>query len=696
MNSTPPIAKEFLDKRLSRLRHFLGKALQMWTREVDPDDAADAGVFLSTASLALKYDDKLTDDELAMISLSLDAARRRIDALNHGEAPWRSQRGRHALGYRSRVDNSIQPFGVVVPETYNPARPHRLDVVLHGSVRVRPLMPLTFINWFEESLDRAPRQPNPITHDWIEMYPFGRAENCYRWAGETDIFEAIDATCRRYNIDRDRVVLRGLSMGASGTWHVGLKHPGEFAALGPWCGYVDTYEFSHMPCHSFPRVEKLPPLQESLLHLNDAQDYVRNALTIPPIAAMGADDQFFDAHEYMRRVMKKEGVRMMNLVAPKTGHAIEPKTHAVQMKKIDRYVKQGRRPTRGEVVFTTWSLRYGRCHWLQLLGLGKHYERARFEAKRVKPGVIRVSRLENVTRFAIANEGWGGAAREIWIGGKRVRVESSPSPFLGRGQGEGLRPSSPTSSRSENKKTLSKTLTLPSPGGRGEEKTLTPALSLRRAREQEKTVLVRRGAAWVQQTAPPGGFAKSPGMQGPIDDAFLDSFLCVRGTGKPWFPRVNAWANARLDDFAKTWAIYQRGELQIVDDANVTPEQVATRSLVLFGDPGSNAWIARALTAFARRKHQPLAWTRRELKLARKSYAPAAHVPMLIHPSPLDGAAGRYVVFNTGHTFGGKEFGTINYLLFPRLGDWAIAEAAGDASDTSRAVATGFFNERWR
>ena len=43
---------------------------------------------------------------------------------------------------------------------------------------------------------------------------------------------------------------------------------------------------------------------------------------------------------------------------------------------------------------------------------------------------------------------------------------------------------------------------------------------------------------------------------------------------------------------------------------------------------------------------------------------------MLIQPNPL--AAGRYVVLNSGHTFHEKELASLNYLLFPRLGDWAV------------------------
>ena len=63
---------------------------------------------------------------------------------------------------------------------------------------------------------------------------------------------------------------------------------------------------------------------------------------------------------------------------------------------------------------------------------------------------------------------------------------------------------------------------------------------------------------------------KRPGLQGPIDDAFTTPFLCVRGTGKPWNPAVQAWADASLKRFAYEWHRYFRGELPVKDDTDVT------------------------------------------------------------------------------------------------------------------------------
>lgn len=183
--------------------------------------------------------------------------------------------------------------------------------------------------------------------DFIELHPLGRVENCYRWAGETDVFEAIEAVCRNYSIDRDRIVLRGMSMGASGTWHLGLKHPDRFVALGPYCGYVDTHRFSETPIPGFIKVGPLPEHQERGLHMLDSVDYAANAGVVPTIAAIGDQDVFFQAHVIMGEAFAKEKLQLVNLISPGTGHVIDPVTHAEQMRCIGEYTARGSTMHRG-------------------------------------------------------------------------------------------------------------------------------------------------------------------------------------------------------------------------------------------------------------------------------------------------------------------------------------------------------------
>jgi hypothetical protein len=213
-------------------------------------------------------------------------------------------------------------------------------------------------------------------------------------------------------------------------------------------------------------------------------------------------------------------------------------------------------------------------------------------------------------------------------------------------------------------------------------------------------VFARQGGQW-KCLGPRDDVAltgKRPGLQGPIDDAFTTPFLCVRGTGQPWNPAVGAWADASLRRSAYEWARYLRGDLPVKDDTEVTEADVRTKNLILFGDPGSNLWIRKALP------NLPVTWNCDEVRLGGEHHSAKDHAPAFICASPLPGAGDHYLVLNSGHTFHEKEFAAFNYLLFPRLGDWAVIKvtSGAEAWQTTAAVFpekvvhAGFFDEEWK
>ena len=365
-------------------------------------DLADAAIFAKGIVWALRYDDKLTPADATLLTKALERGNERAAALEAGKKPWSEKKGPIARGYVSAVDGSVQPYGVIVPAGYDRSKPMRLDVVLHGSSQPVGMSELRFMSRFDEGDDGGKAAPE---QDFIELHPLGRVENCYRWAGETDVFEAIEAVCRNYNIDRDRIVLRGMSMGASGTWHLGLKHPDRFVALGPYCGYVDTHQFSQTPLPNFVKVGDLPPYQEKALHMLDSIDYAANAGVVPAIACMGEKDVFFQAHVLMGKAMETEGLKMVNLISPGTGHVIDPVTHKEQMRRIGEYAAKGLDHAPRHLRFVTWTLKYSRCHWLQILGLEEHYARAELEADVADDGAVEVKEPKNITRFRRAAAG---------------------------------------------------------------------------------------------------------------------------------------------------------------------------------------------------------------------------------------------------------------------------------------------------
>ena len=607
------------------------------------DPLADADLFHKGIVWALRYETNLTTKDVALLNTSLQRGHQRSDALIANQTSWTSRKGKALRGFISAVDGSTQPYGVIVPASYDGVKPMRLDVVLHGSTRPAGLNELRFGAQFDEG-DEV-EKPAPAT-DFIELHPLGRVENCYRWAGETDVFEAIESVCRNYKIDRDRIVLRGMSMGASGTWHMGLKHPSRFVALGPYCGYVDTHRFSETPIPNFIKVGPLPAHQERALHMLDSVDYAANAGVVPAIAAIGDQDVFFQAHVIMGQAMAREGLQLVNLISPGTGHVIDPVTHREQMRRIGEHASKGLDHAPRTLRFVTWTLKYNRCHWVEVLALKEHYERAEIVAIAAEDGSVEVAEPKNITRFAIHPPMVNASVAKLRIGGAGVALP--------------------------------------------DRKTGDPARAV---------VLARQNGEWkfvgtLDAVALTG---KRPGLQGPIDDALATPFLCVLGTGEPWNPAVDAWAKATLRRFSYEWARYMRGDLPVKKDTEVTDADVRTKNLILFGDPGSNLWIRKALPKL------PVAWSPGEVRLGTEIHSAKDHVPVLICASPLPEAVGHYLVLNSGHTFHEKEFAALNYLLFPRLGDWAVIRVMPGAENwqpsstvfPEEIVHAGFFDEQW-
>lgn len=598
---------------------------------------ADVDIFRRAVQWGLDYNDTYTEADRRAIQQGLDLGKERAGHLANEKFPWTDRKGKVIRGFRSNIDDSVQPYGVIVPASYDPSTPMRLHVVLHGSVRPVGMVELRF-------MQRFMGEDPPPDVNYIELHPLGRVENCYRWGGETDVFEAIEATCRNYNIDRDRIVLRGMSMGASGTWHLGLKHPDKFVAIGPYCGYVDTREFSKTPLGNFIVVNELPEYQSRVLHMLDSIDYAANAGVVPAIAAMGEKDIFFDAHVLMKNAQAREGLTMTNLISPGTGHVIDPAVHAEQLRLIGEYEDKGLEHLPQTVRFVTWTLKYNRCHWIKLLRLQKHYERAEIEAGLEIDGdrvTVVVTSSKNIDRLAIDAERIGKPLDRVRIAGQTLEITPAPHVILSRNE---------------------------------------------------------HGWHQISNDDPALKQGKRPGVQGPIDDAFASRFICVRGTGQPWFPQNTAWVDARLMQFRETWRQYMRGDVLIVDDVDVTAEDVAGSHLILFGDPGSNSWIARLLPQL------PLKWTEDTLQIRDHTTPSQGHVPVLIAPNPLDETGEHYIVLNTGHTFGKAEFSAVNYLLFPRLGDWAILKADINLVERTdphlffdpAVVFCGFFDENWK
>src|SRR5260370_40299885 len=123
--------------------------------------------------------------------------------------------------------------------------------------------------------------------------------------------------------------------------------------------------------------------------------------------------------------MQREGLAMVNLISPGTGHVIDPVTHAEQMRRIAEFVKKGIDHVPRKLRFVTWTLKYPRCHWLELRGMHEHYQRSEISARILEDGTVEIDEPTNVARFAVLP----AAQRDNWAkvrgGGMELEVEEN-------------------------------------------------------------------------------------------------------------------------------------------------------------------------------------------------------------------------------------------------------------------------------
>jgi hypothetical protein len=570
----------------------------------------DAEVYLKAAQWILRFDEFYTKAYVGQTLAVLETGLQRARELAAGEPGWPKRKGWVSRAYRSRVDGSVQPYAVTIPPNHSPGFPEWLEVVLHG--RGAMLNEVSFLY----SHDRA--TPPQTDHQFIQLDVFGRGNNAYRWAGETDVFEAIESVKKRYRIDASRVVLRGFSMGGAGAWHLGLHYPDQWAAVEAGAGFVETKVYA--------KVADPPPY----VHIYDALEYAVNASNVPIVGYGGEDDPQLRASVAIREELEREGykfypmgprpgyLRALFLVGPKTAHRWHPESKKEAEDFVGRHQSPGILEL-SKLRFVTYTERYNRCFELSIDQLERQYERAEVTlGPNERDPDDEMCQTRNVARLTRR-----GAPSKITF-----TIDGQTFPMTYQGSFE------------------------------------------------------RVDGRW-RRAQSVAGFMKSHGLQGPIDDAFMDSFICVRPSGRTGPSHVNDFALQQLDRFAREFPRWMRGDVRIKSDRDLTPADIEANHIVVFGTPSTSPLIARVL------RSAPIRWTRGTIAVGSLKFDGKTHTLSMIYPNPANPK--RYIVINSGHTFHEADFKGTNALLYPRVGDWAVTDVR-----TGEVVAEGTFDRNWR
>lgn len=602
-----------------------GFASRIWEIE-SKDHAADVAVLVKAVDFALNLGEFYSEKEIPRASELLDLAETRLRSFaKDGERPWLKERGLVVRGYRSRIDASYQPFGLEIPASLDLSKPVPLLVWLHG--RGDRSTDLHFLHQCRTK-SQAFGGFYKDQNEAIVLYPFGR--QCVGWkhAGEVDVFEAIAAVAADYPIDPERIVLAGFSMGGAGAWHIGAHYRDRFCGVHAGAGFAETKEYTRLTPDKYP-----PVYEQTLWKVYDVPNYVANFLNGPLLAYSGAKDKQKAAADLMARELGKVGHELRHVIAPETEHRYTAESVAEIRRWLAEVWREGRGRPSAKIEWQTPTLRYGSFDWMKLTALDAHWTGARVTADWDRDAKTFSLDLDGVSALTLdPATGWDLAGSRIRIGGETLAVESPGFPV-------------------------------------------------------NAVSLVRSEGRWTFGAPPVSG--KRPGLQGPIDDAFMEKFVVMGPDRSSRWERVDRWLDFELDHFRSRWRALMRGELPETRSGGLAEEDLRDANWILWGDPDTNSRIAELAP------HLPVVWKEDHFVFRGESYPRASHLPVLIFPNPLNPA--RYVVINSGLTFREGHDRT-NSLQNPKLPDWAILglDRDPDALAPGRIISAGFFDENWK
>lgn len=598
--------------------------------------APEVLVFPRAVEMAVEFQQFYKPGEIDNAKKLLDQAEARIEVARQ-TARWADVVGLGAGdeqqlivgGYQSKIDGSYQPYSVVIPAglAKGDSRPRRLDLWFHG--RGETLSEVNFLN----NQQNNPGQYTPA--DTFVLHPYGRYSNAFKFAGEVDVLEVLDYIKTRLPVDPDKVAVRGFSMGGAGCWQMAVHYADHFFAANPGAGFSETPEFL-----SFFQGEDAagtaPEYQKTLWQLYDCPPWAANLNQCPTVAYSGEVDRQKQAADVMEVALESVGIDMTHIIGPDTAHKIHAESKREVESRMASIAGAADRGVPEQIHLRTMTLRYNRMHWVSAEGLQQHWKVASVDAE-VGDHEIEIQ-TDNVTALKLQ-----------FAAGEFPGQTNGPVHVLIDG-----------------------------------DEIVGPNVKSDRSFEMS---LANTGDGW--QAGQAKGVGKRPGLQGPIDDAFMDSFLFVLPSRRSDDPVVQAWVEAESQHAMTHWRKHFRGDVRSVKDTDLTAEEMAACNIVLFGDAKSNSVIQRLLPKL------PIEWSKETIAVGAASVPAKSHVPILICPNPEQPT--RYVVINSGFTF--REYDYLNNARqTPKLPDWALVDVSDGANfqDPGKVKHAGFYDERWK
>jgi pimeloyl-ACP methyl ester carboxylesterase len=180
----------------------------------------------SLSNLEIRYDwldefyQRTRYEDISALQGWWDDIRALTSRLEQGEPAVFGTNTIKRYAHRSKIDDTLQPYSVFLPENFDPRKQYPLVVSLHGS----GVDEQTEIQGYAQAAGM-------LGYPLIAPKARGLSDYYIGKSGD-DVFECIEHFLTLYpNIRRDRIILLGFSMGGYGAWRLGELRPDFFRGL---------------------------------------------------------------------------------------------------------------------------------------------------------------------------------------------------------------------------------------------------------------------------------------------------------------------------------------------------------------------------------------------------------------------------------------------------------------------------------
>lgn len=436
--------------------------------------------------------------------------------------------------YRSPLDDSVQAYGVYLPDAAPPGD-SGYPAVLHGHG----------YGWSVGTRFSAFQQQWADRHGWVLIHLNARGPNFYEGVGDYETLRVVEDAAHKFGLDRDRIYMTGGSMGGTGALRHGLRHPDVFAAVMGVDGWTDfrlwhKHWYARTDCPELieefrrPLLEAASPLYwaergelGAIGHIVDGSD-----TTVWP-------ENGLRLYEHLRqlRIDQPAAFDHRLIFNPELGHGRGTDYAAI----YDFF--RGRRRVqnpRGFHIQTT-VLPHGELYWGRIEDFLVDGISGTLRAE--ADGDLITARTRNLAEITLFLRACPAADRDA----VRVYVDGFPAY-------EG------------------------------------PPESLTLQADLDETGAVAGWHVRLPKREP----LKRPELSGPIGDAFLRPFAVAWATDGP--PQEVARHRLEAEQFARDWnAFFVHGPgVEAVPEPSLSPAKLASHTLVIFGSLDTSALLRRA------------------------------------------------------------------------------------------------------